>query len=73
MDFSWLIWFLLFVVVASIAFAIIKYLIMPAVSPAAQPYVWAIIGIFLLIALVLFIGNGTGFFHGSGPALHLNR
>lgn len=69
MDFSWLIWFLVFVVVASIAFAIIRFLIMPAVTPAAQPYVWAVIGICLLVGLLIFIGNGSGFWHhtGAGP------
>ena len=66
MDFSWLIWFLIFAVVASIAFAIIKFLIMPAVAPGAQPYVWAVIGVFLLIGLLVFIGSGgSNFFHGG--------
>ena len=63
MDFSWLIWFLVFVVVGSICFAIVKYLIMPAVAPPAQPHVWAVIGICLLIALLVFVGQGTGGFH----------
>lgn len=69
MDFSWLIWFLVFLVVASIAFAIIKYLIMPAVSPAIQPYAWAVIGIFLLIGLLVIISSSSGLWHG-GPRLH---
>jgi magnesium-transporting ATPase (P-type) len=58
MDFSWLIWFLVFVVVGSIAFAIVKFLIMPAVAPGAQPYVWAVIGICLLIGLLIVFGHG---------------
>jgi hypothetical protein len=63
MDFSWLIWFLVFVVVASIAFWIIRALIMPAVPAGAQPLVWAVIGICLLIGLLVFIGAGSGHFH----------
>jgi len=63
MDFSWLIWFLIFVVVASIAFWIIKALIMPVVPAGAQPVVWAVIGICLLIGLLIFISSGTGFMH----------
>lgn len=71
MDFSWLIWFLVFVVVASIAFWIIKTLIMPVVPAAAQPVVWAVIGICLLIALLVFIGQGSGFWHsGHGVSVH---
>jgi len=66
MDFSWLIWFLVFVVVASIAFWIIRALIMPVVPAGAQPVVWAIIGIALLIALLVFIGGNTGFWHSHG-------
>lgn len=63
MDFSWLIWFLISVVVASIAFWIIKALIMPVVPAGAQPIVWAIIGIALLIGLLIF-ASGGGFHHG---------
>jgi hypothetical protein len=62
MDFSWLIGFLIFVVIASIAFWIIRALIMPVVPAGAQPIVWAIIGIALLIGLLIFFGNG-GFSH----------
>ena len=57
MDLSWLIGFLILVVILSVAFAIVKYLIMPAVTPAAQVYVWAVLGILLLIAL-LYAANG---------------
>jgi hypothetical protein len=70
MDFSWLIWFLVFVVVLSIAFWIIKALIMPVVPAGAQAVVWAIIGICLLIGLLVFFGSGTGFLHGDGISLH---
>jgi hypothetical protein len=68
MDFSWLIWFLVVVVVASIAFWIIKALIMPVVPAGAQAVVWAIIGIACLIGLLVFVGSssGTGFFHHTG-------
>jgi hypothetical protein len=66
MDFSWLIWFLVAVVVLSIAFWILKALIMPVVPAAAQPVVWAIIGIALLIGLLVFIGSGSGFWHHGG-------
>jgi hypothetical protein len=65
MDFAWLIWFLVVVVVASIAFAIVKYLIMPVVPAPAQAAVWAVIGICLLIALLVFVGSGSGFFRHS--------
>jgi len=65
MDLSWLVWFLVFVVVASVAFAIIKYLIMPVVPAAAQPVVWAIIGIFLLIGLLIFFSGHAGLWHGG--------
>ena len=68
MDFSWLIWFLVFVVVASIAFWILKALIMPVVPAGAQPVVWAVIGICLLIALLIFFsGHAWWWGHGSAP------
>jgi hypothetical protein len=57
MDFSWLIQFLIVVVILSIAFAIVKYLVMPVVPAGAQAAVWAIIGIILLIALLYFVGG----------------
>lgn len=65
MDFSWLIWFLVIVVVLSIAFAILKYLIMPVVPAGAQPAVWAIIGVCLLIALLIFASQFGGWHHSS--------
>jgi uncharacterized RDD family membrane protein YckC len=67
MDFSWLIWFLVCVVVLSIAFAILKYLIMPVVPAPAQPAVWAIIGVCLLIGLLVFFGGG--YYHGASLGL----
>lgn len=68
MDFSWLIWFLVFVVVASIAFWILKALIMPVVPAPAQPVVWAIIGIVLLIGLLIFVSGHAGWWqHTSVP------
>jgi len=57
MDLSWLIGFLILVVVLSIGFWIVRSLIMPVVPAGAQPIVWAIIGIVLLIAL-LYAANG---------------
>ena len=63
MDLSWLIYLLIFLLVLAGAFAIIKYLIMPALPAPWQPFVWAIIGIALLIALLIFVSGG-GFHHG---------
>jgi hypothetical protein len=64
MDMNWIIGFLIFIVVASAAFCIIRWLIMPAVPAPAQPFVWAVIGILLLIGLLIFFsGSGTAFFH----------
>jgi hypothetical protein len=57
MDLSWIVGFLILVVVLSIAFWIIRSLIMPVVPAGAQPVVWAIIGIVLLIALI-YAANG---------------
>jgi len=59
MDLTWLIWFLVVVVVASIAFLIIRSLIMPMVPEGARPAVWAIIGIVLLIGLLVFVSGGS--------------
>jgi hypothetical protein len=64
MDLSWIIGFLILVVVLSIAFWIIRSLIMPVVPAGAQPVVWAIIGIVLLIAL-LYAVNGYWAGHHS--------
>ena len=63
MDFSWLIGFLIFVVVAAIAFWILRAFIMPGVPADAQPVVWAIIGIFLLIGLLVFFSGHFGGLH----------
>lgn len=64
MDFGWIITFLIWVVVLSVAFAIVKYLIIPAVAPAVQVYVWAVLGILLLIALLFFASS-----YLDGPGL----
>jgi hypothetical protein len=58
MDLSWLVSFLILVVILSVGYVILKYLIMPVVPAAAQPIVWAVIGLILLIALILFFGAG---------------
>jgi beta-lactamase regulating signal transducer with metallopeptidase domain len=65
MDFSFLIWALLVIVVICIGFWILRTLIMPVVPAGLQPLIWAIIGIFLLIALLIFIGG-----YGSHPFFH---
>jgi hypothetical protein len=64
MDFSWIIQFLIWVVVLSIGFAIVKYLVMPAVAPSIQVYVWAVLGILMLIALLFFASGNL-----QGPGL----
>jgi hypothetical protein len=64
---NWIISFLVIVVVLSVGFAIIKYLIMPVVPAPAQPVVWAIIGIALLIGLLIMFsqfGGNFGWGHG---------
>ena len=62
MDFSWIIWLLIVALVLSIGFAIIKYLIMPAIAPAMQVWVWAVIGVVCLIILLYFASQFMG--HG---------
>jgi hypothetical protein len=62
MDFNWIIYLLIIVLVLSLGFAIIKYLIMPAVAPAIQVWVWAIIGVVLLIMVLYFASQYMG--HG---------
>lgn len=54
---EWIIYFLVAVVVLSIGFAILKYLIMPVVPAAAQTAVWAIVGILMLIVLLYFASS----------------
>lgn len=61
---EWIITFLIAVVVLSIAYAIVKYLIMPVVPPGAQAAVWAILGIIMLIALLYFAGGPMMGKHG---------
>ena len=60
MDLSWLITFLIVVVVLSIAYAIVRYLIMPVVPAGAQAAVWAIIGLILLVALIYVVSGPLG-------------
>ncbi len=57
MDFSWLIGFLIIVLVLAAAYFIIARFIMPAIPAGAQVFVWAILGIIMLIAL-LYAANG---------------
>ncbi len=61
-DLMWIFWFLVFVVVLSVAYWIIKTLIMPVVPATVQPVVWAILGLVLLVTLVFFV---AGHFPGS--------
>jgi hypothetical protein len=65
MDFGWLIQLLIFLVIIGAAFAIIKYFIMPAIPAPLQVFVWAVIGILLLIALIYFFGSGHNYFGNS--------
>jgi small-conductance mechanosensitive channel len=57
MDLSWVIGFLIIVLVLAAAYFIIARFIMPAIPPSAQVFVWAILGIIMLIAL-LYAANG---------------
>ena len=57
MDFSWLIGFLIIVLILAAAYFIIARFIMPAIPAGAQVFVWAILGIVMLIAL-LYAANG---------------
>ena len=57
MDLSWIIGFLIIVLVLAAAYFIIARFIMPAIPPGAQVFVWAILGIIMLIAL-LYAANG---------------
>jgi small-conductance mechanosensitive channel len=57
MDFSWIIGFLIIVLVLAAAYFIIARFIMPAIPAGAQVFVWAILGIIMLIAL-LYAANG---------------
>jgi hypothetical protein len=68
MDLTWIVGFLILVVILSIAFWIIRALIMPVVPVSAQPVVWAVIGIVLLIAL-LYGANG---YWGSHHSLNVH-
>jgi hypothetical protein len=59
---------LIWAVILGVAFAIIKYFIMPAVPAPAAVFVWAIIGIIMLIALLYFFSSGHSFY---GPSASL--
>jgi hypothetical protein len=63
MDLSWLISFLIFVVIISAVIAIIKYFIMPVVPAPLAPLVWALIGILILIGLLMYFSGYGGFYH----------
>lgn len=67
MDLSWIVWFLVWVLIAAAAYFIIAKFIMPAVPGGAQPFVWAVLGILLLIALIAFFAGG------HIPALTVHR
>lgn len=57
MDLSWIIGFLILVLVLAAAYFIIARFIMPAIPPGAQVFVWAILGVLMLISL-LYAANG---------------
>jgi len=52
MDLSWIISFLIIVLVLAAAYFIIARFIMPAIPAGFQVFVWAILGIIMLIALL---------------------
>lgn len=57
MGLDWLIGFLIIVLVLAAAYFIIARFIMPAIPAGAQTFVWAVLGIVMLIAL-LYVANG---------------
>jgi uncharacterized membrane protein len=70
MDFGnaahFLVWLLIVAIVLTVAYLIIAKLIMPAIAPQFQVWIWAIIGVFLLIMVLFWLtGNaGSGFNFG---------
>jgi hypothetical protein len=62
-DLMWIVWFLVVVVVFSVAYWIIRTLIMPVVPAGIQPVVWAIIGLVLLVSLVFFVAGHVPMHH----------
>lgn len=66
----WLIWFVIAIIVLAGAYWILKNLIMPVVPAGAQPFVWAIIGVVLLILLLYFFTSGHAVFGPVGWARH---
>jgi len=65
MDLSWLIGFLIVVLVLAAAYFIIARFIMPAIPAGAQVFVWAVLGIVMLIALLI----GANSYWGHHAAL----
>ena len=71
MDFSWIIGILIFALVLAGGYVLISRLIMPAIPPAIQVWLWAVIGICLLIMLLYFAGGHFGAWSNvHGPSLH---
>jgi uncharacterized membrane protein len=70
MDFMWIVWFLVVVLLIGLGYVIISRLVMPAIPATMQVWVWAVIGIVLLIMLVYFasqfMGGGHFHMHGTG-------
>lgn len=64
MDLSWIIGFLILVLVLAAAYFIIARFIMPAIPAGAQVFVWAILGIVMLIALLYGANSYWGGHHG---------
>lgn len=60
MDLSWIIGFLIVVLVLAAAYFIIARFIMPAIPASAQVFVWAILGILMLIALLYSVNGYWG-------------
>jgi TRAP-type mannitol/chloroaromatic compound transport system permease small subunit len=67
MDLSWIIGFLILVLVLAAAYFIIARFIMPAIPAGVQVFVWAVLGILMLIAL-LYTANGYWGHHA--PLVH---
>lgn len=63
MDFSWIIGFLIIVLILAAAYFIIARFIMPAIPPGAAVFVWAVLGILMLIALLIGANSYWGGHH----------
>ena len=57
------IWLLIVALVLTVAYLIIVKLIMPAISPQIQVWVWALIGVFLLVIVLYWLVGYAG--HGE--------